>query len=440
MATGASVTEPVAIEFTTPMNERSVAAAVTIDPPVPVDLTWDAAGDTLTISPRTTWAAGAYHTVSVQAGALAASGQPLVRPARAAFLTRPPTTATLETTKLVGARASVATSFSVTFAGPVDPASVMDAIRLQPSTPGTIEATGSPTGPVSYAFVPSEPLAPDTAYRLQVTGVRDQDGLVLAPQSIAIRTVKAPGVIRFRPRDDSQAASRDAAISVRFTEPMDRQATAKAFSVRIGGKAIKGKVSWAESNTVLIFTPATALPYAAAVVAKVDITAQSATGAPLVRSVRAIFNTISKPRITPVSKPSSPVSGSGGGAVGSGSWTAVENYYLRLMNCTRTGGWITSGGACSSPGGRSVAALRIDTGISAEGLAPVREAPRDGRGLQPLHRRQPRATGWPAPGTRAIAGPRTSAAAPGTRARPSSAPISSSRARSRTAAGTTSIS
>jgi uncharacterized protein YkwD len=54
----------------------------------------------------------------------------------------------------------------------------------------------------------------------------------------------------------------------------------------------------------------------------------------------------------------------GGGAVGSGSWYAVETYYLGLMNCTRTGGWVTSSGSCSSPGGRNVAALKLDGGIS----------------------------------------------------------------------------
>ena len=47
--------------------------------------------------------------------------------------------------------------------------------------------------------------------------------------------------------------------------------------------------------------------------------------------------------------------GGGGGSTGSGSWTAVERYYLRLMNCTRTGGWVTSTGKCSSPGGRDAA-------------------------------------------------------------------------------------
>lgn len=370
VTTNTSVRQSVAIEFTTPMNPASVAAAVTVDPPTSVELTWNAKHDRLTIVPATTWAPGIFHSVSVQAGALAVTGQPLARPARAAFLTRRPTTATVETTKPVGKRVSVGTAFAITFKGAVDPASVADAVRIEPATPGTLEMTGSPKGPVSYAFVPSNPLKPDTVYKLVVSGVRDQDGLALAPQSIAVRTVTAPGVVRFRPRADAGEAARDATISVRFTEPMNRQATAKAFSVKVGGAAVEGTISWAESNTVLVFKPAAALPYEAAVVAKVDITAKSLTGATMIRSVRAIFHTVPKPKPQPVVPPAAPTSGGGGGAVGSGSWAAVENYYLKLMNCTRTGGWVTSSGACSSPGGRNVASLAKDSGISAKVSRP----------------------------------------------------------------------
>jgi uncharacterized protein YkwD len=53
-----------------------------------------------------------------------------------------------------------------------------------------------------------------------------------------------------------------------------------------------------------------------------------------------------------------------------GNWSAVESYYLRLMNCTRTGGWVTSTGKCSSPGGRNVAALKLHSGISARVSRP----------------------------------------------------------------------
>jgi uncharacterized protein YkwD len=370
VATNTSVRQPVAIEFTTPMDPASVAASVTVDPPTPVELTWNSARDKLTIVPATSWTPGVFHSVSVQAGALAVTGQPLARPARAAFLTRGPATATVQTTQPIGKRVSVGTSFAISFDRTIDPATIREAVRIEPAAPGSLQTTGSPKGPVSYAFVPSEPLKPDTVYKLTVSGVRDLDGLALAPQSIAVRTVEAPGVVRFRPRADASDAARDATISVRFTEPMNRQATAKAFSVKIGGKAIKGTISWAESNTVLVFKPASPLPYKAAVVAKVDITAKSATGATMIRSIRAIFHTVPKPKPQPVAPPASSTSGGGGGAVGSGSWSAVENYYLRLMNCTRQGGWVTSGGGCSSPGGRNVAALKKDSGISARVARP----------------------------------------------------------------------
>jgi len=40
------------------------------------------------------------------------------------------------------------------------------------------------------------------------------------------------------------------------------------------------------------------------------------------------------------------------------------------MNCTRTGGIVTSTGSCSSPGGRDVAALELDSGISSKVARP----------------------------------------------------------------------
>jgi len=48
----------------------------------------------------------------------------------------------------------------------------------------------------------------------------------------------------------------------------------------------------------------------------------------------------------------------------------VERYYLGLMNCTRTGGWVDSGGNCDKPGGRNVAALQLSSGISTKVSRP----------------------------------------------------------------------
>ncbi len=376
-STDRGLRDPVTIEFTTTMDPRSVAASFTIQPPTPVDLAWDASGTVLTVTPKTHWAVGTFHTVTVQAGALARSGQPLTTPARAAFLTRRLSTASIAATKPNGDRVAPSTSFLVSFAKPVDATTVAASIQLQPSTPGTVESTNTAEGPREYLFVPSTPLRPDVAYRLVVSGVRDLDGLTLDPFSLAVRTTQEPAVVRFRPQAGTLAVPNGSAISVRFTEAMDGPSTAKAFSVSSAGKRIAGTVRWAETDTVLVFTPSAALQGGATISMDVGLGATSANGVHLGLLAHGTFQTVSraappKPKAAAVA-PARPASGapsSGGSAVGSGSWGAVETYYLGLMNCTRTGGWVTSTGACSSPGGRNVAALRLDSGISTKVTRP----------------------------------------------------------------------
>jgi uncharacterized protein YkwD len=143
--------------------------------------------------------------------------------------------------------------------------------------------------------------------------------------------------------------------------------------VTAGAKAVAGTVSFAEKDTVLVFKPSTLLPYGAEVEMLVKNTARSAAGAPLTAASSVRIRVEEKP--VPASTGSSGGSsgssaGSSGGAVGGGSWGAVETYYLGLMNCTRTGGWVTSSGGCSSPGGRNVAALKLDSGISSKVARP----------------------------------------------------------------------
>ena len=374
-STDRGLTDPVTIEFTTPMDTRSVAGSLTIQPATPVNLAWDASGTVLTVRPQVRWAVGTFHTVTVQAGALARSGQPLTSPARAAFLTRRLSTAAVSATEPRGARVAISTSFLVSFTTPVDPTTVAAGIRLEPATPGTVESTNAARGPSEYRFVPSTPLFPAVAYRLVVSGVRDLDGLTLDPVSLAVRTTKEPAVVRFRPQAGTLAVATSSVISVRFTEAMDRPSTAKAFSVTAAGKRIAGTLRWAESDTVLVFTPSAALPNGANVSMDVGLGATSAARVHLGVLGHGTFQTVSAapPKPKAVVAPTHTATGgttSGGSAVGSGSWGAVETYYLGLMNCTRTGGWVTSTGACSSPGGRNVAALKLDSGISTKVSRP----------------------------------------------------------------------
>jgi uncharacterized protein YkwD len=361
---------PASITFTTPMQRASVEAALSIDPRTDVTLRWNADSTSVDVAPATHWDAGTFYTVTVGAGALASSGRPMTTPAHASFLTRAATSVVLAATSLSGSRVSIDSAFTVTFDQPVDTEAVSSAIRLDPATPGTVTSQSGVGGSTILTFTPTAALRPNAKYRLIVSGARDAAGVEIAARTLSIRTTVAPAVVRFRPKQMTQAVPRDSAISVRFTRPMDHRTTKAAFKVTAAGKAVAGTVSFAEGDTVLIFKPASLLPWDARVVAKVAKSARSTDKVSLGVDTQAAFHTVAK--VTPIARKSTGGGGGGGGggSVGGGTWAAVERYYLGLMNCTRTGGLVTSSGNCSSPGGRSVAPLWIDAGISSKVSRP----------------------------------------------------------------------
>jgi uncharacterized protein YkwD len=366
----------ISIAFSTPMNAASVAASLRIEPAAEVQLSWDAARTLLTLTPRSAWRPGTFYTVTVQPGALADSGRPLSRPVLAAFLIRDATAARIAPDHVIKGRAAVDTAIKLTFDRPVDATTVAKALRIRPSVEGSLRPIGRRSAPVSFVFEPAARLKANTAYRVSlVAGVVDIDGAAVGTtKAVTIRTVAAPRVVRFRPVWLSTDAARTANVSVRFTEPMDRASTKAALHITVGGKAIKGKITFAEHDTVMVFDPRTAFGYRTRVRIAVSGSAKSAAGVPLGTIAKSVFLTVKDPAAHATS--SRPIStsggggGGGGGAVGGGSWGAVESYYLRLMNCTRTGGWVTSSGGCSSPGGTGIAALRLDSGISSHVSRP----------------------------------------------------------------------
>jgi hypothetical protein len=362
----------VTVSFTTPMNRHSVEASLRVEPRTQVRFAWDADGTTLTVRPLDSWATATYHTVTVDAGALAASGQPLATPARSAFVTRAATTARIVPTDIVGKRASPVTGFFLEFANPVDATSLASGLLAEPAIAGTIEQVNGESAGERFLFRPDAPLKANTIYRLRLSpGVRDATGAPLAATpAIAVRTAGAPAVIRFRPSNRSQAVDRGAILSVRFTEPMNQRLTKAAFEVTVDGHRVPGTSRFAENGTVLVFQPAKALPIGRVVVMSVHTAARSSVGIPISQGRSARFTTVGAPAPRSSSGGAKQVLPPTGGGAGGGSWRAVEEYYLGLMNCTRTGGWVTSSGRCSSPGGRSVAALWIDRGISADVSRP----------------------------------------------------------------------
>lgn len=361
----------VSITFGAPMDVASVREMLVVVPDVPIALAWDQTATTLTVTPETFWPASTYHTITVRAGALAASGRPMITDVRAAFLTRAATTMTLEPTVRLGDAIGLDSGIELAFERPVDGDSLIAAFTIDPPVPGSLVPTDRRTGPDRWLFQPDEPLDPDTTYRISFEGtiLDDEGGAVAGAEAFEVATGSTPSVVRFRPRKGTTDVERSATLSVRFTAPMDRESTAAAWQALVGGKPIAGTISWAEDDTVLVFRMKSALGYSAKVTMQVGAEAVSAAGVPIAAAATATFTTVPKPVVK-----STPTTGGGsggsGGSVGAGTWGAVETYYLKLMNCTRQGGTVTSTGACSSPGGRNVAALWIDSGISSKVARP----------------------------------------------------------------------
>jgi uncharacterized protein YkwD len=382
VTTGHGLAKPFTVAFDGPMDPSTVAAALRLQPDTAVTFAWDDAGRVLTISPLSQWQADTLYVLTVSKAARAADGGALRAPVRSAVLTAQAGSGSLAATRMSGKRARPDTAFRIQLDRPVTLAVVKAAIRTEPEITGKVTA-GDAAG--EFLFTPQDPLTVGAAYAVSLPGLVDSDGVAFgAAPALAVQTSDAPGVVRFRPRAGGEAVGRTAAISVRFTERMDSDPTAKAFHVTVGSTELKGSISWAEQGRVLVFVPADPLPYGATVRARVDDTAVSRAGAALAKASTAKFTVEPKPKPKPKPKAAAPAKAAkpvskpkpktiakpGGGGAVAGSWAGVESYYLRLMNCTRTGGWVTSGGNCSSPGGRDVAPLVLSSGISSKVSRP----------------------------------------------------------------------
>jgi len=109
---------------------------------------------------------------------------------------------------------------------------------------------------------------------------------------------EAPTVVRFRPRNGWVGVSRFAAVSVRFSRPMDHASTEEAFNVVVGDRPVTGTFRWAEGDTVLVLTPGTALPYGAEIALSVEAGARAADGVALAEARSVTFTVQQRPAPT----------------------------------------------------------------------------------------------------------------------------------------------
>jgi murein DD-endopeptidase MepM/ murein hydrolase activator NlpD len=168
-------------------------------------------------------------------------------------------------------------------------------------TPITASQTTTPTlipadqfGPVATPDPTGRPARPSAVAAIPPVATPE-------PTPAATPAPEAPTIVRFRPRDGWTGVSRFAAVSVRFSQPMDHASTEKAFHVTVGNKPITGKIRWAEGDTVLVVDPARPLPYRSRVTLSVGRGARSADGVTL-RAARSVTFTVQS-RPAPASRP-----------------------------------------------------------------------------------------------------------------------------------------
>ncbi len=366
---------PFEVQFTKPMNEASVEAALKIQPAGDVKLQWDATSQALSIVPVSHWEPYTNYLVDISNAATDQEGLSLATEIHTSFQSGSPTAGTLSATLVVDDQIAPTTAFQLTFTRPVKLSTVMTRLGISPQVDVSIVGD-DPTDAASQVFTmtPKQPLASDATYLVSMAdGGADSTGAALQPvPPLQVQTMPTPAVLKFRPQGGTITYDTNQPVSVRFTVPMDTKATAAAFSVTVGGRAVAGSLYWAEGDTVLVLTPRYSFKVGTTVVARVSTAARSAAGIHVTAASSATF-TVSKPRsYTIVSSGGHSGGGGGGGGAGafgavSAQWYSMETYYLSLMNCTRTGGWVTAGATCSTESHHTLpaqSALNLDAGIS----------------------------------------------------------------------------
>jgi len=371
-----SLDAPFRIQFTKPMNESSVEAALSLNPKLDVTYKWDATAQVLSLAPRPHWEPQTQYQVDISSAATDQQGLGISTPMQSIFQSGLPTSGTIAATQMADDLASPGTAFQLTFTRPVKLATVLAGFGISPQVPVTIVGD-DPTDTASQVFTmtPTNGLASKTAYAVTMAGggVDVSGSPIDTVAALVVETMEAPAVVRFRPQDGTVSYDTNQPVSVRFTVPMDRKSTAAAFSVTVGGRAVAGNIGWAEGDTVLVLTPRYSFKIGSTVVARVTTAARAVGGLHISAAASATF-TVAKPRSTGIS--------GGGAASASSPWYSSEVYYLNLMNCTRQGGWVTSGGACSSETHHTLPAqgrLSLNAGISNKVSRPYAKYMADNR-------------------------------------------------------------
>jgi Big-like domain-containing protein len=378
VVTGQGLVDALHFDFTSPMDAATVLGALTIDPATELRFAWSEGGRILQVMPAPAWQPGTAYTLTIGAAARDMQGLAMASPVTASFLTREPVAARLAMSVTAAKASPLAPMVLVTFSRPVMVSSVGPAIRVSPAVAGTLSATGGTSRGLGtrFAWRPRQSLRPGTSYTFSLSGaVVDEDGLrVPAGARLVLSAPRRPAIVRHRPAADASDVPREALLSVRFTERMDRRSTERAFAIAGMVATRQGSFGWFEGDTVLAYDPRAALAAGRRYTVTIAGSARSARGVPLgTGSDPAMSFSFRVAGAGSTSLTRTPSKTGSGGSAATG-WPGVERYVLGLVNCIRTGGTLQSDGDCigygSGRNGGYARPLTVHAGISTKVARP----------------------------------------------------------------------
>ncbi len=283
-----ATSDAVEIAFAEPMNAASVEAALQISPAQPARLSWSADATVLSIAPTRVWQADSVYLVTVGETAETAAGSRVSTPRRFAFSTdlapavsgfevrlaqvdlpqaeeadeaaaaralrmeEQATDATTLSPSETAREVSASSSVRIAFTSPMNRAATEEAFSIAPEVEGDLTWENG-----DLVFTPRQRLEPGGRYTINLRGARDSVGTEIEGKSNFSFVVRAgPQLVKTTPTLDA-ADIEPATVEMWFSQPMDVEATNKAFSLvnTSNGRLVAGRLNWNEDATQMVYSP-----------------------------------------------------------------------------------------------------------------------------------------------------------------------------------------
>ncbi|MHC1681165.1 MAG: Ig-like domain-containing protein [Methanomassiliicoccales archaeon] len=298
-----SIGTTVQVTFSEAMDTTSVESAFSLVGigSVTGTFAWSVGDTVMTFTPSSALSYNTEYTVTIGTGAKDLAGNGLAAAFTSSFViedepdTTAPTVVTVDPSN--GALdVSIGTTVQVTFSEAMDTTSVESAFSLV----GIGSVTGTfawSVGDTVMTFTPSSALSYNTEYTVTIgTGAKDLAGNGLAAAFTSSFVIEdepdttAPTVVTVDPSNGALDVSIGTTVQVTFSEAMDTTSVESAFSL-VGIGSVTGTFAWSVGDTVMTFTPSSALSYNTEYTVTIGTGAKDLAGNGLAAAFTSLFIT-----------------------------------------------------------------------------------------------------------------------------------------------------